>query len=120
MELYYLIVMYHYCQTILQLVVLFAALALGGCASLEDLYPDCIVVGPQQVVSMDMVCVEDAREYKRVETRMDYVACQQLADAAGIIWVTITRGAMKRDRDGVPIHRSDMQSDMMENGCRWN
>ncbi len=99
--------------------ILVSALALGGCTSLEDLYPDCIQVGEQQVVSMDMECVEDAREYKRVETHNNYLMCQHAVSEAGLPWYTYVRGGDKRDRKtGIPHGTNDMRQDLAANGCR--
>jgi hypothetical protein len=92
-----------------------SALALGGCASLSELYPECSHLD-EGTEPFDQ-CVIDAKEYQRVETYNNYIQCKRAADDQNMVWVTVTRGVMRRDRDGVPLHRLDMRTDMAQNGC---
>ena len=104
----------------LKLLILVSALALGGCASLQELYPECSEL-PEGSEPFKM-CVEDAREYRRVETHNNYLICQSVASAQGKVWVTYTRGPVRRDREtGIPSSTLDMRSDMAHNNCRlWS
>jgi hypothetical protein len=100
--------------------VLVSALALGGCASLSELYPECShLLEESEPLSM---CIEEAREYKRAETHNNYLLCQQAAAANGYVWVTYSRGPVKRDRKtGIPEATINMRSDMAANNCRlWS